>query len=159
MDGCTHMRADSSTNNAQQSQQQSRLNTAISRATGQPLRSRVRLRPVRRIFKAAGRLRIELPPLLRRRSPRDIAVIGCGQFAFATIGYFLRSSGHEIAVCFDVDQRAREWFARAFRVPRVGVNAEEMFETPGVRTVYIASNHASHARYAVRSRCARASCG
>jgi len=99
-------------------------------------------------MKAAGRLRIRLPRGLRPARPRDIGVIGCGQFAFATIGYFLRSSGHDIKACFDVSAEARDTFARSMRVPRACASADEVLSDPDVRTVYIASNHASHAAYA-----------
>jgi predicted dehydrogenase len=105
--------------------------------------------PSRTWYKAAGRLRIPygLPTL--RKSTRRIGVIGCGQFAYATIAYFLqRSFGHCIAACYDVDANARASFARAMRVPRVCETAHELLGVPGLEAVYIASNHSSHADYA-----------
>lgn len=108
--------------------------------------------PGRTLYKAAGRLRIGLPSWsLGARAP-DIGLIGCGQFAFATIGYFLAGvAGRRLGACFDIDARARESLARALRVPRVCTSADELLATPGLRTVYIASNHASHAPYAVQA--------
>jgi len=107
--------------------------------------------PGRTWYKAAGRLRIPygLPAL--RRSKHRIAVIGCGQFAYATIAYFLqRSFGRCIAACYDVDAKARASFARAMRVPNECETAQELLGIPELEVIYIASNHASHADYAAR---------
>jgi len=108
--------------------------------------------PGRTLFKAASRLRLDLALPASRRVPCDVGVVGCGQFAFATIGYYLRSAArHRIAACFDVDPKARETLARAFAVPNVADSFEALLATPDLRTVYIASNHASHTPYAVEA--------
>jgi predicted dehydrogenase len=106
----------------------------------------------RSLFKAAGRLRIGLPVLALRRPAPDIGLIGCGQFAFATIGYFLHSAfGPRIRACYDIDPRAQQSLARAQRVRSTPANVDELLADQQLRTVYIASNHASHADYAVRA--------
>jgi len=106
--------------------------------------------PGRSLIKAAGRLRVDLPDLAWRRSARDIGVIGCGQFAYATIAYFLqRAFGRRIATCYDIDPRASQTFGRAMRVPTVCTSVEQLLAHPQLRLVYIASNHASHSPYAV----------
>ncbi len=106
--------------------------------------------PGHSLFKAAGRLRLRLPRLTLRSPPRDVGMIGCGQFAFATIAYFLqRSQGRRIGACFDIDPAARDTFARAMGVPAACASADEVLATPGLRLVYVASNHASHTPYAV----------
>ena len=106
--------------------------------------------PSRTLFKAAGRLRISLPYLALQRPRKDIAVIGCGQFAFSTIAYFLqRTFGRRIAACYDIDFHASRSFARAMGVPKVCNSIDELLAQPALRIVYIASNHASHAPYAV----------
>ncbi|MGZ8261063.1 MAG: Gfo/Idh/MocA family protein [Caldimonas sp.] len=104
--------------------------------------------PERTLYKAASRLRSRLALPSFGRTVRDVGVIGCGQFAFATIGYFLRSAGRGIAACYDIDPRARDSMARALAVPNAAPSAEALLATPGLRTVYIASNHASHTPYA-----------
>jgi predicted dehydrogenase len=106
--------------------------------------------PRRTFFKAAGRLRIRIPGLSWRRRRPQVAMIGCGQFAFATIAYFLQERfGRCFAACFDIDPRASASFGRAMRAQRVCATAEELLEQPEVRVVYIASNHASHTPHAV----------
>ncbi len=107
--------------------------------------------PSRTLFKAAGRLRLRLPSLSRRRNA-DIGFIGCGQFAFATIGFFLqRRFGPRVAACYDIDDAAAQSLARGLRVARVCSNADQLLDTTGLRLVYVASNHASHADYAARA--------
>jgi predicted dehydrogenase len=107
--------------------------------------------PSRTFFKAAGRLRFR-PPGFGLGRTRDVGVIGCGQFAFATIGYFLhRRFGPRIAACYDIEPQAALSLAKGLRVPHHSASADELLGLPGLRTVYIASNHASHADYAARA--------
>jgi predicted dehydrogenase len=85
-----------------------------------------------------------------KRTPCDVGIVGCGQFAFATIGYYLRKAArHRILACFDIDAQAASSLARAFGVPNVAASVEALLATSGLGIVYIASNHASHAPYAV----------
>jgi predicted dehydrogenase len=108
--------------------------------------------PGRTFFKAAGRMRlpIALPSLQRRRN--DIGIVGCGQFAYATLGYFLRREfGRCVRTCFDIDAAAQASLARALSVPGCPTSFEQLLDDPGLKTLYIASNHASHASYAVQA--------
>lgn len=108
--------------------------------------------PGRTLVKVAGRLRMRISlPTLRRPRP-DIGVIGCGQFAFATIGYYLaRAFGRRIATCFDIDKAAQHSFQQAFAVANEAQDINELLGREGLRTVYIASNHASHSHYAIEA--------
>ena len=107
--------------------------------------------PRRSLFKAAGRLRggrvwwLGIGP----RGARDISVIGCGQFAFATIGYVIFTHfGWRFGKVFDPDPQALASFSR-FYCAEEARSAAEVIGSPATRLVYIASNHASHADYAV----------
>ncbi|MCW5656401.1 MAG: Gfo/Idh/MocA family oxidoreductase [Burkholderiaceae bacterium] len=107
--------------------------------------------PSRAIYKAAGRLRFR-PIAMARSTEADIGLVGCGQFAFSTIGYFLqRAFGARVLTCYDVDFTAARSLAAALRVPQVATDADQLLRTPGLRLVYIVSNHASHADYAVHA--------
>lgn len=106
--------------------------------------------PRRAAVKAAGRLRrgrawmVGLRPWGGRRS---IGMIGCGQFAFSTIGYFLASRfGYCIRSCYDLDRVASNSFARFYGC-RVATSANEVLCDPQISLVYIASNHSTHAAY------------
>ncbi|MBB4200283.1 putative dehydrogenase [Rhodoblastus sphagnicola] len=107
--------------------------------------------PRRALFKAAGRLRGGRAWWLgaRRGVARDIGVIGCGQFAFASIGYAIATRfGLRFGAAFDPDRRAVASFASFFQAEACD-SADEVIGAAGVRVVYIASNHASHADYAI----------
>ncbi len=106
----------------------------------------------RSLFKAAGRLRIRLPSFARRNVAPDIGLVGCGQFAYATIGYFLHQAfGPRVHACFDIDEAAQQSLARGLRVTRTPGSVDELLRDDQLRTLYIASNHASHAEYAARA--------
>ncbi len=100
------------------------------------------------IFKIIGRTRarVRLPFLAAQR---DVGVIGCGQYSFAIIGYFVwRKHGARFRKCYDIKRDAAFTFAN-FYSAEVASTAEEIFEDPAISHVIIASNHASHASYAV----------
>jgi glycosyltransferase involved in cell wall biosynthesis/predicted dehydrogenase len=106
------------------------------------------------LFKAFGRSR-SMPgflPFARPARVRDIGLIGCGQFGFATIGYSITSQlGNRFADCFDVDAAAQKSFATFYKTPSSAPSADALIANPRVQVVYVASNHASHADYAVRA--------
>lgn len=112
--------------------------------------------PRRTIFKVAGRTRRPIPLVWRRHRSPDIAMIGCGQYAFATLGYFItREFGRRIRWCYDVRTDAAQSFSKTLGVQAVAETAERAIEDEATRIVYIASNHASHAHYAVQALKAR----
>ena len=111
--------------------------------------------PRRVFFKVLGRLRFSKFSLLSFRkgnARRDLAMIGCGQFAFATIGYFMNSYyGKRFRTCFDISENAAQSFSQFFGLDGISVSASEAMVDSGVRYVYIASNHASHTPYAIKA--------
>ncbi len=118
-----------------------------------PLRF-IRIYGLRRtLYKIAARKRGSLA-LIRPRPahPRDIGIVGCGQFAFATIGCIVSHRlGNRFAACFDPAEQAAATFAEFYRVERTAGRAEEVLLGNGISTVFVASNHATHAEYAIRA--------
>ncbi|QKF91994.1 Gfo/Idh/MocA family protein [Campylobacter sp. CCUG 57310] len=104
----------------------------------------------RTLFKIFGRLRrfnIFLPTL----KPKNIALIGCGQFGFATIGYFVsRKSPGAFLMAYDIDKNNQMSFEKFYKIKHTN-NVDDIFSSPGVSIVYIASNHHSHTDYAIRA--------
>ena len=111
-----------------------------------------RLYGARRAYvKALGRLDWPLPavPWARDRE-RDVLLAGCGQFGFATISFFLAAQlGNRFAACFDTDRNRAERTRRAYRYAGIAERFEDLLQVEGGRYLYIASNHASHAEYAI----------
>jgi len=105
----------------------------------------------RTLFKIAGRRHWWLPGIHKRGGEAKISVIGCGQFAFATLGYFLRFQKFGIVSCYDINKKAQNAFQKAYNVKFAPSNIDELFNDKRVETVYIASNHASHTPYAIMS--------
>jgi predicted dehydrogenase len=105
--------------------------------------------PLRTLFKVAGRSRMRIPLVWRNHGAPDIGMIGCGQYGFATMGYFIsRRFGGRFRCCYDTDQPSAQSFKKAFRVPAIASKPEQIWEDPNTKLVYIASNHNSHTDYA-----------
>lgn len=116
---------------------------------------------VRTLVKVAGRLRLMVPlwwllnllhPL---RSGIRVGIIGCGQFSYSAIAYFLSTSTNcKLLWCSDIDLNAAKSMAKAFGMKRYAKDCAEFLK--GTDLVYIASNHATHTSYAVQ--CMKAGC-
>ena len=132
--------------------------------TQSPLRFRIRkiLRyvrlygPSRTLAKVRGqyhmRARYDVLPVRGKpaSSARHVGLIGCGNFAFSTIAWFLgKEVGSVLRGVMDVDaHRAASLFER-YRADYYTTEAEEVLSDPAIDLVYVASNHASHAEYAI----------
>jgi predicted dehydrogenase len=104
----------------------------------------------RTLYKASGRLRASFAfPRPGIKGAGQIGVIGCGQFAFATIGYFIASAGKSFSICYDVNREAANSFARFHGVPRIADSVQEVLSDQAAEIVYIASHHSTHADYAI----------
>lgn len=103
--------------------------------------------PVRAITKAIARSRMPIPSLLSMfPKASKVGVIGCGQFAFSTIAYFLNRS-HQIVGCIDVDESAAKSFSKRYLCK--SYESGSQFFANAYDAVFIASNHASHTAYAI----------
>lgn len=79
-----------------------------------------------------------------------VGIIGCGNFAYTVIAYYLaRRYGQVIRGAMDIDiHRAASLFER-YGLRYYTDDARKIIEDPAIDLVFIASNHASHADYAV----------
>lgn len=108
----------------------------------------------RTLIKIASRLnnpffKYFFPKLFLFKSKPQVSLIGCGQFGFSTISYFLLDhSGKKFLECYDINhQRAK--FCASFFGYSYSSNAEELINNIKCKIVYIASNHHSHTSYAI----------
>ncbi len=83
-------------------------------------------------------------------SSRKVAIIGCGNYSFSNIAYYLakRDPGFLRATCDTQTSRALS-LCKAYGGSYAVTDWKEIAEDPQVKIVFIASNHASHAEYAV----------
>lgn len=106
----------------------------------------------RTFFKAAGRINIGKVFSLRSSKNKDIAVVGCGQFGFSTIGYFVRKNfGNRFVGCYDVNTANKNKFEKFFDTAFSFESYEELVKNDTVKTIYIASNHSTHTPYALEA--------
>lgn len=87
-----------------------------------------------------------------RASKRHVGIIGCGKFAYAQVAYYLaQSHGPVVRGAMDPEiQRAASLFER-YDLDYFTDDAERILDDPAIDLVYIASNHASHAEYAIEA--------
>jgi len=83
---------------------------------------------------------------------RKIGLIGCGNYAYTTIAYYLqREFGRILAGCMDIDINRAASLADRYRVPIYTTDEDDIIGHDAVQLVYIASNHATHAEYAIKA--------
>lgn len=92
-----------------------------------------------------------LPPSSDKLGDRQqIGLIGCGNYPFANIAYFLNQAhGRVIGGCMDINADRAASLAAHYRVPMHTTDVSDLMENENIRLLYIASNHASHAEYAI----------
>lgn len=80
-----------------------------------------------------------------------VGLIGCGNFAFSNIAYYLRKNHRgAIRAAMDVDPHKAASLFESYGLAYYTEDAERLIADPAIDLVYVASNHASHAEYAIR---------
>src|SRR2546428_2976734 len=81
-----------------------------------------------------------------------VGLIGCGNFGFTTIAYYLcKNYGRIIRAGMDINiHRAASLFEQ-YALRYYTDDADRILTDPEIDLIYIASNHASHAEYAIRA--------
>jgi predicted dehydrogenase len=109
----------------------------------------------RTVIKSFGRTRLKFPfsfflmPTSIFKN-KNVAVIGCGQFAFSTIAYFVNSySNSRIFLAYDINNDPLESFSKFYAVKKCKT-IDSIWEND-INLVYIASNHYTHTTYAIEA--------
>jgi predicted dehydrogenase len=81
---------------------------------------------------------------------KHVGLIGCGNFAYSSIAYYLKKNyGDVLRGCMDIElERAASLF-EDYKLSYYGDDAKRIIRDPNIDLVFIASNHASHAEYAI----------
>lgn len=83
---------------------------------------------------------------------RHVGIIGCGNFAFTTIAYYLRRMhGDVLRGVMDVDVNRAASLGDRYGADYYTTDSERIVTDPAIDLIFIASNHASHADYAARA--------
>jgi predicted dehydrogenase len=88
------------------------------------------------------------------RNPHDkkrrVAIIGCGNYAFSNIAYYLKKEETSfLRYAFDTQPTRAMSLCKAFNGAYALTDWQEILDDPLVEIVFIASNHATHAEYAI----------
>jgi len=104
----------------------------------------------RTTWKLLGRTRISFPNYSFKRISPDLGIVGCGQFAFATIGFFIfKKFGYRFKKCFDTNPLQSNSFAKFYKIKQSCSSFDQFLNDKDIKLAYVSSNHASHAKYAV----------
>lgn len=81
---------------------------------------------------------------------RNVAIIGCGNYAFSTIAYYLvKRDSKCLRTTYDVQKSRALSLCKAYVGRSAVADWRRIVDDPLISIVFIASNHASHADYAV----------
>lgn len=82
---------------------------------------------------------------------RSIGLIGCGNFAYSNIAFYLHKTNRRfLKATYDINPARSRSLCADFGGACAVRNPEAIIDDPQIRLVYIASNHASHADFAIR---------
>ena len=88
----------------------------------------------------------------KRRTDAHVGIIGCGNFAYTALAYFLvEEHGAVVRGVMDVHAGRARSLARRYGAHYSTSEAERLIDDEAIDLIYVASNHASHADYAVRA--------
>jgi predicted dehydrogenase len=101
--------------------------------------------------KVLGRTRwFRLPYFTLNAGVADTSFIGCGQFAFNSLAFFLRKQrGNIFLDAFDTDSKQAATLASFYRFRHVVPTVSDLLANPALKRLFIASSHSSHTPYAV----------
>lgn len=107
---------------------------------------------VRSQYHMKRRFRVLPQPRPPRDSRRHVGIIGCGKFAYANIAYYLtKNHGQVIRAAMDIEpSRAASLFER-YGLDYYADTADDLLDDPAIDLIFVASNHASHAEYAIEA--------
>jgi len=81
-----------------------------------------------------------------------IAIIGCGNFSYSVIAYYINKyAKFSIKYAYDINKARSLSLAKKYAVYCATSRLEDILEDPAIKLVYIASNHSTHAEYAIKA--------
>lgn len=107
----------------------------------------------RALAKASGRLGFPVGRYLisgKKGMEKSVSVIGCGQAAYATLCFFIQKHrGNAFLDCYDIAPENARKLKDAYAFENTAETPETLLQNPNLKTLFIASNHASHSAYAI----------
>lgn len=89
---------------------------------------------------------------VRTSSKAHVGLIGCGNYGFSVIAYYLnRNYGRVIRGCMDSEVNRAASLFEQYHADYYTTDADEIIADPHIDLIFIASNHATHAEYAIKA--------
>ena len=83
-------------------------------------------------------------------SERNVAIIGCGNYAFSNIAYYLgQRQATFLRATYDMNKSRSLSLCKYFGGAYAADDWRTIIADPQVKVIFVASNHASHAEYAI----------
>ena len=80
-----------------------------------------------------------------------VGIIGCGNYAFSNIAFYLKKvNSISIKGVMDIDVNKAASIFKAYGASYYTTDAEKIINDKDIKLVYVSSNHASHAEYAIK---------
>jgi len=111
--------------------------------------------PSRTLIKIKGQYHMKrqyktLPSVRPERKRGHVGIIGSGNFPFSNIAYYLHKNyGHVIRAAMDIDINKAASLFEEYHLNYYTDDVQKLLLDPAIDLIYIASNHASHAEYAI----------
>lgn len=95
----------------------------------------------------------QLPPIpAETPNEKHVGLIGCGNFAYSTLAYYVtRNHGAVIRGAMDKDIHRAASLFESYKLDYYTDDPNKIFSDPRIDLVFVASNHASHADYAIEA--------
>ncbi len=113
--------------------------------------------PRRTLVKVQGQYHMKkqysiLPIVNTKTHQGHVGILGCGNFSFSNIAYYLHKNyGNVIRGTMDLNIHRAASLCQRYRAAYYTDDAEKIITDPNIDTIYVASNHATHAQYAIRA--------
>lgn len=95
----------------------------------------------------------ELPPIqINPNSSKHIGILGCGKFSYGNLAYYINKNyGRVIRGVMDIDINRAASLFKTYEADYYTTIVDEVINDPKIDLIYIASNHFTHAEYAIQA--------
>lgn len=114
--------------------------------------------PARTLIKIKGQYHMkknysQLPQCdTNKTSQKYVGIIGCGNFSYSNIAYYLQKNyGNIIRAAMDINIHRAASLYENYGLDYYTDDADRIINDPHIEIIFIASNHASHAEYAIKA--------
>ena len=86
-----------------------------------------------------------------KNNKKQIAIIGCGYYAYANIAYYLKKENTDFLRCtLDIDTARSRSLCQEYKGYYATTDFQKILDDPHVKLIYICTKHSFHADYAIK---------